>query len=213
MALRQSADPEGYKKLLVYKKAEELQGECARLTAQFPREKTLIALADQMDRSARSVKQNIVEGWMRNSTKEYYEFLGFSIGANAELEEDCDDIIKGVYKGLSARGGSAFGGKGMEGELKGEEVARLRFYSLDTKLPLVVQLKLRCKELKLLFSKLQKSLEEKMVEEHRLSGADRLAAGREKRRSGGRWCWRAPEGERVGRLADGEIVSKEEKGD
>jgi len=65
MALRQSADPYGYKKLLVYTKAEELQRECARLTAQFPKEKTLIALADQMDRSARSVKQNIVEGSIR----------------------------------------------------------------------------------------------------------------------------------------------------
>src|SRR3989338_6264681 len=180
MARRQSADPEGYKKLLVYKKAEELQGECARLTAQFPREKTLIALADQMDRSARSVKQN---------------------------------IVKGVYKGLSARGGSAFGGKGMEGELKGEEVARLRFYPLDTKLPLVVQLKLRCKELKLLFSKLQKSLEEKMVEEHRLSGADRLAAGRKQRMTKDRWFERTLEEKGLVRLPNGQIVSKEEKGD
>jgi len=84
MALRQSADPYGYKNLLVYQKAEELLSECARLTVQFPKEKTLIALADQMDRYARSVKQNIVEGWKRNSTKEYYDFLGFSMGANAE---------------------------------------------------------------------------------------------------------------------------------
>ncbi|HCP09066.1 MAG TPA: hypothetical protein DIT25_04710, partial [Candidatus Moranbacteria bacterium] len=107
---------------MVYKKAEELQSECSRITAQFPREKTLIALADQMDRSARSGKQNIVEGWKRNSTKEYYDFLGFSIGAIAELEEDCDDIWKGFYPGLmgvrgvmGARG--EMGIKGVMGEM------------------------------------------------------------------------------------------------
>ncbi len=92
--------PYGYRDLLAYKKAEELQHACTELTHTFPRAKTLIALADQMDRSARSVKQNIVEGWKRNTTKEYYDFLGFSIGANTELEEDCDDIWKGMYPEL-----------------------------------------------------------------------------------------------------------------
>ena len=106
MTLKQSTNPYGYKNLLVYKKAEALQSECARCTSHFPpfshsaHSKTISALADQMDRSARSVKQNIVEGWKRNSTKEYHQFLGFSLGANAELEEDCNDIIKGVYKGI-----------------------------------------------------------------------------------------------------------------
>jgi len=67
MALKQSSSPYGYKSLLVYKKAEELQQACAELTRHFPpfshssRSKTLSALADQMDRSARSVKQNINE--------------------------------------------------------------------------------------------------------------------------------------------------------
>ena len=110
MALKQSSSPYGYKSLLVYKKAEELQQACAELTRHFPpfshssSSKTLSALADQMDRSARSVKQNIVEGWKRNSTKEYHQFLGFSLGANAELEEDCNDIIKGVYAEMGLKG-------------------------------------------------------------------------------------------------------------
>ena len=107
--LKQSQAPYGYKKLLVYQKAEELQLSCSALTHSFSKHKTLSALADQMDRSARSVKQNIVEGWKRNSTKEYYEFLGFSIGANAELEEDCMDIWKGIYPELK-------GIKGVMGE-------------------------------------------------------------------------------------------------
>jgi four helix bundle protein len=98
--LKPHSDPYGFKKLLVYSKADELQTACAEFTREFPKEKTLIDLADQMNRSARSGKQNIVEGWKRNSTKEYFDFLGFSTGAIAELEEDCDDIIKGKYMGL-----------------------------------------------------------------------------------------------------------------
>lgn len=92
--------PDGFKKLLAYQKAEAIQAECSRLTEFFPKTKTSVALADQMNRSARSGKQNIVEGWKRNSTKEYYEFLGFSMGANKELEEDCNDIWKGFYPDL-----------------------------------------------------------------------------------------------------------------
>ena len=116
--LKQSQSPYGYKNLLVFKKAEELQMSCTGLTSVFPKTKTLIALADQMDRSARSVKQNIVEGWKRNSTKEYYEFLGFSIGANAELEEDCMDICKGIYPELKGIKGvmGAVSEKGAMGE-------------------------------------------------------------------------------------------------
>src|SRR3989344_2148265 len=155
--LKTSRDPYGYKNLLAYKKAEELQVRCSELTHLFPKLKTLIALGDQMDRSARSVKQNIVEGWKRNSTKEYYEFLGFSIGANAELEEDCDDIIKGIYrelKGITGITGEK-GEKGKEGEKRegtgarvfggvvgrkgGEwtidEVEKLPFYPLNPHLP------------------------------------------------------------------------------
>ena len=179
MALKQSSSPYGYKSLLVYKKAEEMQKACASLTSHFPpfshssRSKTLSALADQMDRSARSVKQNIVEGWKRNSTKEYHQFLGFSLGANAELEEDCNDIIKGVYKEM--------GLKGEMGEMGLDEVERLPFYPLDSRLPLIVQLKLRCKELNMLFDKLQKSLSDKMTADRTLGQREMqsLARGRE----------------------------------
>src|SRR3989338_2449151 len=124
--LKTSRDPYGYKNLLAYKKAEELQARCSELTHLFPKLKTLIALGDQMDRSARSVKQNIVEGWKRNSTKEYYEFLGFAIAANAELEEDCADIWRGIYPelmgvkgGMDEKGGMGVmdvrGKKGIKG--------------------------------------------------------------------------------------------------
>jgi four helix bundle protein len=217
--LKPPRQPYGFKNLLAYKKAEELQMECSRVTAQFPKYKTLIALADQMDRSARSTKQNIVEGWKRNSTKEYYDFLGFSIGANTELEEDCNDIWRGAYLDLMR----ITGVMGVMGE-KGNGVARstspvpsvyssssilssspvpsvyssnsassdfesqshltpfnplipfdiekIPFYPLNKNLPLVIQLKLRCKELNYLLNQLQKALEVKMLQEKTLSGGD-----------------------------------------
>ncbi|MEI6650018.1 MAG: four helix bundle protein [Candidatus Moraniibacteriota bacterium] len=180
--------PYGYRDLLAYKKAEELQFSCMELTHVFPRIKTLIALADQMDRSARSVKQNIVEGWKRNSTKEYYDFLGFSIGANTELEEDCDDIWKGMYPELMRERGvmgweqkdkmgeREVTGQDQGGEMgakRGLDIEKLKFYPLDAGLPKVVRLKLRCKELNFLLDRLQKSLIEKMKEEETLSWKDK----------------------------------------
>ncbi|HBR79527.1 MAG TPA: hypothetical protein DEA46_03825, partial [Candidatus Moranbacteria bacterium] len=177
--LKSYNDPYGYKKLLAYKKAEELQMACSHLTHLFPFSKTLSSLADQMDRSARSGKQNIVEGWKRNTTKEYFDFLGFSIGAVAELEEDCDDIIRGVYPeiiekmGLKREKGderapltpsSSFHSQFLSTTPSGSpsktlsapflwtlsEVEKLLFYPLDSSLPFVIQLKLRCKELNFL---------------------------------------------------------------
>ncbi len=176
--LKPSRQPYGFKNLLAYKKAEELQMECSRLTSQFPRQKTLIALADQMDRSARSAKQNIVEGWKRNSTQEYYDFLGFFIGANTELEEDCNDIWKGMYPGLMGIRG-VMGKMGERGTpsiplnpLNPFDIEKLPFYPLNKNLPPVVQLKLRAKELNYLLSQLQKSLENKMDQEKTLSSGD-----------------------------------------
>lgn len=187
--LKPPRQPYGFKNLLAYKKAEELQMECSRLTAQFPRQKTLIALADQMDRSARSTKQNIVEGWKRNSTREYYDFLGFSIGSNTELEEDCNDIWKGVHPELMGVRGLMGEKGGEKGRLMGEmgtpsapstpstpfvpfDIEKIPFYPLNKNLPPIVQLKLRAKELNYLLSQLQKSLENKMNQEKTLSSGD-----------------------------------------
>src|SRR3989344_4677849 len=116
--LKQSKSPDGYKYLLVYKKAEEWVAETLSYTATFPKDKTGIGLADQMDRSARSVKANIVEGWKRNATHEYYTFLGYSIASNTELLEDYLDICLGRYeaKGLPAASSAAQAGvKGVNG--------------------------------------------------------------------------------------------------
>lgn len=166
-------NPYGYRNLLVYKKAEEFQIEMAKFTASFPNEKTLIALADQMDRSARSTKQNIAEGWKRNSTNEYYQFLGYAIASNAELEEDCTDIVKGIYGGKGLKGVDIKGLKGMKGE-KWDSLESIPFYPIPPFLPPCLQLKLRAKELNYLMENLQKSLVDKMRSESTLSLADKM---------------------------------------
>ena len=192
--LKQSKSPDGYKYLLVYKKAEELVAETLSYTATFPKDKTGIGLADQMDRSARSVKANIVEGWKRNATHEYYTFLGYSIASNAELLEDYLDICLGRYepKGIKGiemgergkRGAEEKGEKGEKGEMgkrgergergKREWLERLRFYPLDTTFPKPVQLYLRTKEVRMLLDKLQASLQTRMEEKRTLSERDRI---------------------------------------
>jgi four helix bundle protein len=44
--------------------------------------------------SSRSVKQNIVEGWKRETTQQYIDFLSYSFGSLAELKEDGQDCFK-----------------------------------------------------------------------------------------------------------------------
>lgn len=227
--------PYGYRDLLAYKKAEELQLSCAELTHTFSKAKTLIALADQMDRSARSVKQNIVEGWKRNSTKECYDFLGFSIGANTELEEDCDDIWKGMYPELLREKGvmGEMGGRGLEqtgvkgleqkrergiktrGEMSakgvrgGLDIEKLKFYPLDPGLPPVVRLKLRCKELNYLLDRLQKSLLEKMKEEETLSFKDKRFLAKDERRKEEGYDEKMLREHGLKRLENGQVVKDE----
>jgi hypothetical protein len=124
-----------------------------------------------MDRSARSVKQNIVEGWLRNSTKEYLSFLGFSAGALAELLEDVDDVVKGRYERLKGIKG-VMGSKA--GDYSMDDIEALPFHPLPPSLPLIIQFKLQCKELSYLLYRLQQSLEQKMVTEGTLPLREKL---------------------------------------
>src|SRR3989338_11241384 len=101
--------PEGYKDLLAYRKTADVQEMTLELTNLFPRAKNMLNLKDQMDRSGRSGTKNIIEGWKRNTTNEYFTFLGFSIGALEELKDDAADVAKGLYQEL-------MGIKGLMGE-------------------------------------------------------------------------------------------------
>ena len=168
----------GYRNLLVYKKAEDLQLALADFVTEgrsFRTERTLIALADQMERSARSTKQNIIEGWKRNSTNEYYQFLGYAVASNAELEADCMDICIGIYESKGLKGVNKGEEKGREGEKWDKrEIESTPFYPLNPLLPICLQLKLRAKEINFLLDKLQNSLLEKMKTEKTLASSDRF---------------------------------------
>lgn len=185
MSIKPSRNPYGYRELLVYKKADELQSACAKLTEYFPNSKTLTMLADQMNRSARSTKQNITEGWKRNSTKEYYEFLGYAVASNAELEEDATDICKGHYRELMGLRG-IMGEKGVA-HFSHLNLESIPFYPLDPSLLPIVQLKLRAKELNYLMENLQKSLVVKMGENHTLPTLERIRLSEQREKDFDHW--------------------------
>ena len=207
--LKQANSPDGYKHLLVYRKAEELVTETLRYTATFPKDKTGVGLADQMDRSVRSVKANIVEGWKRNATHEYYTFLGYAAASNEELMEDYRDICLCRYEEKGIKGG-----KGRNGEqIMKQELESLRFYPLDTHLPLCIQLYLRTKEIRMLLDKLQSSLQTRMEEKKTLSERDRIRLNAEWKHKKEQEieAWTKGEWARLGIVMTGQGVKKKEE--
>lgn len=75
----------GYKKLIVWKRADELVFLVCRLTSIFPKTE-LYALTSQLRRAALSVPTNIVEGYARNSNPEFKRFIVISLGSLAETK-------------------------------------------------------------------------------------------------------------------------------
>lgn len=174
---------DGFKNLLVYKKSERLWDLCQELLDEIKpfNHKTIISLADQMERSCRSVKQNIIEGWKRNTTKEYIQFLGFSIASLAELEEDGRDIAKGRYGEMGVRGVT-----GSMSDIN-SYLDSLPFYPLPPFLPLSVVFVLKCRELSMLLHKLQQSLEQKIVQEGVLTVTEKFQIRQRQEQEGQRW--------------------------
>lgn len=85
-------NPDGFKQLLVYQRALELYDLIFKITARFPiRERRR---REQMESCTRSVKQNIVEGWKRETTREYINFLSYSFGSLGEIKEDAQDCFR-----------------------------------------------------------------------------------------------------------------------
>ena len=195
--------PEGYKDLLAYQKAAALQEENLKLTILFP--KKFSWLKEQMDKSGRSGTKNIIEGWKRNSTSEYFTFLGFSIAAIEELKDDCADIAKGLYPELPITPITPF---------LNSQLEKLKFYPLDVSLPPTVQLYLRCKEALMLFHKLQQSLDQKMTADKTLSVSEMSRRHLKKTEKAEREeeGYLAEQVKKAGmvRLKDGRIVKREE---
>ena len=67
---------EGYKKLIVWRNAKTLRAMVYQITTSFP--KSELRRVSQMRDAARSVKQNIQEGYQRQSLAEYIRGLEIS---------------------------------------------------------------------------------------------------------------------------------------
>jgi four helix bundle protein len=76
---------ESYKDLIVWQKGIELVNEIYILTKRFPKEE-MFGMTNQMRRAAVSIPANIAEGWGRNSTKSYIQFVRISRGSLYEIE-------------------------------------------------------------------------------------------------------------------------------
>lgn len=91
-------NPLGYKVLRTYQQGEEIYLLAKQFTAKYLEPIKDSRLIGHMNDSGRSVPRNIAEGYGRNNSKQYYEFLGFSFGSLLELLEDClslESDIKG----------------------------------------------------------------------------------------------------------------------
>lgn len=81
-----------FKKLIVWQNAQKLRNLIYQITDKFP--KIEMRRVSQMRDAARSVKQNIQEGYKRGSAGEYTQFLKISQGSLAELNGDIDDCFE-----------------------------------------------------------------------------------------------------------------------
>lgn len=74
-----------YKDLIVYQKGLDLVNDIYKITRGYPKEE-IFGLTNQMRRAAISVPTNISEGYGRDSTENYTQFLKISKGSLFELE-------------------------------------------------------------------------------------------------------------------------------
>lgn len=74
-----------YKDLIVWQKSIELVSDVYSVTKTFPAEEKF-GIVSQLNRAAVSIPSNIAEGWGRESSKNYLQFLRISRGSIMELE-------------------------------------------------------------------------------------------------------------------------------
>jgi four helix bundle protein len=75
----------GYKKLIVWQKADKLAKDVYIKTKVFPEDERY-GITSQLRRAALSIPVNIVEGYARQSKKELTNFLNIALGSLAETE-------------------------------------------------------------------------------------------------------------------------------
>jgi four helix bundle protein len=74
-----------YRDLLVWQKGMDLAAEVYRLTRSWPKEE-LYGLTSQVRRAAAAIPANIAEGYGRQSTASYAQFLKIARGSLKEVE-------------------------------------------------------------------------------------------------------------------------------
>jgi four helix bundle protein len=74
-----------YKDLKIWQKGVEIAEKVYSITDGFP-ESELYGLTSQMRKASVSIPSNIAEGFVRQYSKEYKQFLYISLGSCAELE-------------------------------------------------------------------------------------------------------------------------------
>lgn len=84
----------GYKYLLTYQLAVVISDLTVRFCDKFLSDFKYKRTVEQMVQAARSGKQNIVEGYLEKSLKNYIYLLGISLGSYGELGEDYLDFLR-----------------------------------------------------------------------------------------------------------------------
>ena len=74
-----------YQELTVWQKGMQLAEECYRLTQDFPKAE-LFGMTSQIRRASSSIPANVAEGWGREGTREFIQFLRVAQGSLKELE-------------------------------------------------------------------------------------------------------------------------------
>lgn len=80
-----SSKTKGFKDLIVWQKAYKLVLEIYKITKDFSKQE-MYGLVQQIQRAAVSVPSNIAEGYGRQHSGEYKQFLSIAYGSLAELE-------------------------------------------------------------------------------------------------------------------------------
>jgi four helix bundle protein len=73
-----------YQDLVAWKKSIQLVSEIYKVTSEFPQSEKY-GLSTQLNRAAVSIPSNIAEGWGRESTKSFIQFLKISRGSIMEV--------------------------------------------------------------------------------------------------------------------------------
>jgi four helix bundle protein len=89
-------EEKGYKKLIVWQKADELAYQVYIGTRNFPKVE-IYGITSQLRRAALSVPTNIVEGYGRQGRKELKQFANIALGSLAETEYLLDFSLRLEY--------------------------------------------------------------------------------------------------------------------